>query len=150
MVYFRTPSGKPKGRTENRDCGVVSIMILSMKPSTHDVGTAGEETAVVYLRGLGYGIRERNARFGKHEIDIVAYDRSEKMMVFVEVKTRHSHSAQYPIRMAVDRRKRGALRKAIWKWLQHHKYEGPGRIDVISVSDGKIVEHLINIGSDFS
>lgn len=119
-------------------------------PTTLETGAIGEEIATKYLRGLGYGIRERNVRFGKHEIDIVAYDRSEKMMVFVEVKARRSHSPQYPIRTAVDRRKRGALRKAIWKWLQHHKYEGPGRIDVISVSEGKIVEHIVNIGSDFS
>jgi putative endonuclease len=118
--------------------------------TTHEVGVAGEETAARYLRGLGYIVRERNTRFGKHEIDIVAYDPAEEMIVFVEVKTRRSHSEQYPIHTAVNQKKRRALRKAIAKWIFRHQYEGPGRIDVISVSDGNVVEHIVNVGSDFS
>lgn len=111
---------------------------------------AGEEMAAAYLRRLGYDIRERNTRFGKHEIDIVAYDPAEKMIVFVEVKTRRSHCEQYPIRTAVNQNKRRALRKAIWKWLRHHQYDGPGRMDIISVCQENIVEHLVDVGSDFS
>lgn len=118
--------------------------------TTQETGRIGEEVAAAYLRGLGYDIRERNTRFGQLEIDIIAYDPAEKMIVFVEVKTRRSHCEQYPIHTAVDKRKRRALRKAIWKWLLHHKYDGPGRIDIVSVAQGKIVEHIQDLGSDFS
>ncbi len=94
-------------------------------------------------------MRERNVRFGRYEIDIVAFDRVEKMMVFVEVKTRSNHSFAYPIRTAVDRRKRRAMRLAIARWTLQHDYDGPGRIDLLSVSNGRVIEHLKDLGSDF-
>lgn len=112
-------------------------------------GREGEEVAAAYLQSLGYRIEGRNVRFGRLEIDIIAYDPAEKMMVFAEVKTRTSHSAAYPIHTAVDARKRKALRKAIAKWVNEKKYEGPGRLDLIGVQHGKIVEHIKDLGSDF-
>ena len=117
--------------------------------TTRETGIRGEEIATLYLQNLGYEIRERNVRFGKFELDIIAYDSSEKMMVFVEVKARKTHSEQYPIHTAIDGRKRRALRKAIAHWANKHHYEGPGRTDVISVAGITVVEHIQNIGSDF-
>jgi len=113
------------------------------------VGRTGENIAVQYLIGQGYKIRDRNVRFGRLEIDIVAYDKKRKMMVFVEVKARLNPSSKYPIRTAVDLRKRRALRQAVAKWVNENEYEGPGRIDIICVGSGKIQEHIMDIGSDF-
>ena len=128
-------------------------------PSTRDTGTAltsaratgtqGEDAACVYLQNNGYRILERNTRFGRYEIDVVAEDLAENMIVFVEVKTRASHSEQYPIHTAVNARKRSAMRRAIAHWVVKHAYDGPGRIDIVCVHGGKIVEHLKAIGSDF-
>lgn len=114
-----------------------------------DLGIQGEEIAAKYLLSLGYSVRERNVRFQKLELDIIAFDPSEKMMVFVEVKTRRSHSSAYPIHTAITRHKRSCLRRAIAAWSIRHSYEGPGRIDVVSVSGGRIVEHLRDIGSEY-
>ena len=117
--------------------------------TTQETGINGEETAAVYLMRQRYDVRERNVRFGRYEIDIVAYDRTEKMMVFVEVKARIRHSDAYPIRTAVDARKRRAMRQAIARWTQKHQYDGPGRIDILSVSGPAVIEHLKDLGSDF-
>jgi putative endonuclease len=112
-------------------------------------GKQGEEIAVRYLKELGYEIRERNVRLQRYEIDVVAFDRRRKMMVFVEVKARSHLSPAYPIRTAVDQRKRRALREAVARWVTAHKYEGPGRIDIVSVGKGSVVEHIMDLGSDF-
>lgn len=37
-------------------------------------GNIGEELAEKYLRSLGYEILEKNWRYGKNEIDIIARD----------------------------------------------------------------------------
>lgn len=53
-------------------------------------GRAGEAAAADVLRRNGYEILRSNYRTAEGEIDIVA--RHKKQMVFVEVKTRRSHS----------------------------------------------------------
>lgn len=49
-------------------------------------GRFGEDAAAEYLEHNGYIIKERNIRFGRHELDIIAED--DMYIVFVEVKTR--------------------------------------------------------------
>ncbi len=113
------------------------------------LGRTGEDVAAAYLRARGYVIRERNVRLGRDEIDLVAYDAREKMLVFAEVKTRQRHSAAYPIRTAVTQRKRRAMRRAVAGWVIRHDYDGPARMDVLCVCGGRVTEHLMDIGSDF-
>ena len=120
-----------------------------MMVSTATTGRCGEELAAAYLRSIRFRIRERNVRFGRFEIDIVAYDPTEKMIVFVEVKTRTVADHRYPIRTAIDRRKRKAMKQGIFRWVAHHSYDGPARIDLVCVADTKIVEHIVNIGAEF-
>lgn len=146
MVYESTPKRKPIRETTCGECG---LMLPMQEFHTAVTGREGEDAAVLYLQSKGYDVRERNVYFGRLEIDIVAYDRTEKMMVFVEVKARRRGSLGYPIRTAVDTRKRKALRAAVHRWAVAHRYEGPGRIDIVCVADGRIVDHVVNIGSDF-
>lgn len=146
MVYKSTPKRKSIRKTTNEECGLMPPM---HECDTAIIGREGEDAAVLYLQSKGYDVRERNVYFGRLEIDVVAYDRTEKMMVFVEVKARRRGSLGYPIRTAVDARKRKALRAAVHRWTVAHQYEGPGRIDVVCVADGRIVDHVVNLGSDF-
>ncbi len=124
-------------------------MIAAVKITTAITGAEGEAIAADYLRGIGYRILERNTRFGRYEIDIIAKDPSRAMIVFIEVKSRTGFDPAYPIRTAVNYRKRRALRHAIARWVNLHHYEGAGRIDVISVADGVVIEHLLDLGADF-
>jgi putative endonuclease len=58
----------------------------------HKLGPLGEKIAVKYLKKQGYKILARNFQnnYGKRlgEIDIVAEDKKEQEIIFVEVKTR--------------------------------------------------------------
>lgn len=113
-------------------------------------GQRGEDLATEYLRSLGYRIDGRNVRYGRYEIDIVAYDVAEDMTVFVEVKTRTHHSDAYPIHAALDGRKRRAMRRAVKRYVNEHALDGAGRIDLVSIHDGRVLEHWKDLGSDFS
>lgn len=115
----------------------------------HKRGKDGEDAAVTYLRKIGYRIDGRNLRFGRYELDIVAYDPIHKMMVFVEVKTRARTSDNYPIRSAMTGEKRQSTRKAVGRWAVLHDYRGPGRIDLLCMLNDHVVEHLKDLGSDF-
>ncbi len=50
------------------------------------MGKLGEDTAASYLQTLGYIILDRNWRFSKAEIDIIAKDGN--ILIFVEVKAK--------------------------------------------------------------
>ncbi len=113
------------------------------------LGKEGEAVALRYLMQKQYSVIDCNVRFGRDEIDIVAYDRAERMIVFVEVKTRSHNSSLYPIRTAVNGRKKRCLRRAISKWCIAHVYDGPSRLDVLCVHHGKVVEHLKELGRIF-
>ncbi len=145
MVYFRTPLRKPIQKTPEADYGLMSLMTAS----TQETGRRGELLAVEYLRLQKFQIREQNVRFGRFELDIVAYDPQEKMIVFVEVKTRSRFDERYPIRTAVDRRKRHALQQGIFRWVHHHNYDGPARIDIVCVAENRVVDHIVNTGAVF-
>ncbi len=54
----------------------------------NDLGEKGEDLANTHLIQIGYTILERNLRFRKEEIDIIARIADE--LVIVEVKTRNS------------------------------------------------------------
>lgn len=58
------------------------------------LGEEGEKVAREYLQGKGYAIRDVNWRSGKLELDIVA--QIGTVLVFIEVKTRHSNKYGYP------------------------------------------------------
>jgi putative endonuclease len=57
-----------------------------MSTEKKELGAKGEQLACDYLIGKGYEVLERNWRFGKGELDIVA--RIGQELVIVEVKTR--------------------------------------------------------------
>lgn len=59
-----------------------------MTCSTKNTGKSGEDLAAKILREKGLRIIERNYRFGRGEIDIIARDGST--LVFVEVKSRRN------------------------------------------------------------
>lgn len=113
------------------------------------VGAQGEAAAASYLTRKKWTVLEQNRRFGQEEIDIIAHDPDEAMFVFVEVKSRSSFSPAYPIRTAMTRRKRAALRRAIARWMREQDYDGCARIDLIVVVQNHVVEHLMDLGSEF-
>ncbi|MEK7108412.1 MAG: YraN family protein [Patescibacteria group bacterium] len=97
---------------------------------TRSLGKEGEQMAERYLEKLGYRVLSRNERLVGCEIDLIMKDGEET--VFVEVKTRRSHSMGYP-EESVTPRKRGHIRRAAEAWLLAHG-ERPWRVDVVAIT----------------
>ena len=102
-----------------------------MSTQKQATGQWGEETAARYLESHGYTILERNHHTAHGEIDIVAS--KEAGLVFVEVKTRSSHTFAYP-EDSVTRRKQAHLLSAAEDYLQTHPEAGDSwQFDVIAI-----------------
>lgn len=76
----------------------------------YDLGIQGEDFAASYLASKGYKIVERNWRFGKDEIDIIA--EHDNFLVIVEVKTRSSSNYGNPEEAVGDQKHRSLIRAA--------------------------------------
>lgn len=111
------------------------------------LGREGERRAARFLRQAGYKILYQNFRpTNGGEVDLVCRARSERMLVFVEVKTRSSETYGAPAD-AVDWEKQRRIVQAASEWYalleqqedrdaRHQKKGGPGvtvRFDVIEV-----------------
>jgi len=110
-------------------------------------GTSGEDAAAEYLRNYGYRILERNYRFRRGEIDIVAQDGAT--LVFVEVKARHSKEFGTP-EEGVTYRKRNQLRKIARGYLFDRNIgDRACRFDVIGIEYENGSPHLRHIKDAF-
>lgn len=108
------------------------------------IGDWGEQYAVNYLRLHGYTVKDRNWRFEKCELDVVAATLLD--VVFVEVKTRSydERELEYakPPGSAVNAKKQRLTRLAARRYLLEHPTHKRPRMDVIEIwlqkrTDGK-------------
>jgi putative endonuclease len=115
--------------------------------SSVEVGRRGEQVAVRYLKSRGYRILERNYRWNRAEIDVIALD--GEVLVFVEVKTRGGEEFGTPAR-AVDRRKQNQIARVAAHYLQERRLGGTDcRFDVLALMEapesGKLeINHIEN------
>ncbi|MBD98372.1 MAG: YraN family protein [Verrucomicrobia bacterium] len=96
----------------------------------NEIGERGEHLAANYLIQSGYTILERNWRFHKSEIDIIA--QYEHQLVIVEVKSRSSVLHQQPYE-AVTRAKQSHLISATNAYIEEKECALDCRFDVISI-----------------
>ena len=107
-----------------------------------DFGKQGEEIAVKYLMDKGYEILERNWRNRHKEIDIIAKDGNE--LVVVEVKTRKSNDYGDPD-FAVNKQKQRLLISAANSYIYSNNLDLDTRFDIISIiiKDGNpVIDHI--------
>ncbi len=92
---------------------------------------------------LGYSIIERNWRFRRAEVDIIATDR--QWLVFVEVKSRSGTMYGTP-ETAVTPHKEALLSDAATAYMLEHGYTGEFRFDIVSVlfrlEENPLIEHF--------
>lgn len=106
------------------------IAIFTMG-ANHRLGHLGEDLACLFLQMCGYVCLHRRYRIPAGEIDLVM--KSGNLVVFVEVKTRHSGGAGRPEDF-VTQRKLAILRRAVRHWLANEEPVGRGvRLDVVAV-----------------
>lgn len=95
------------------------------------VGKKGEELALQHLKSANYEPIVCNWRFGRAEVDIIAWSPA-RILVFVEVKTRQHSPFGYP-EEAVSHKKQKLLYEAATEYMYQHNYEGEIRFDIISI-----------------
>ena len=109
-----------------------------------EFGQTGEQIAARYLVDKGFSILEKNYRRGHLEIDLVALDGDE--LVVVEVKSRASDTL-LPPEGAVDHRKRTALIRLANEYVRSHDRKESVRFDIVSVvssPEGVEIKHIEN------
>ncbi|MGE0089948.1 MAG: YraN family protein [Bacteroidales bacterium] len=107
-----------------------------------ELGKEGEERAAQFLINGGFKIKNRNWRFGKNEIDIIA--EKENRLVIVEVKTRTNDYFENP-KEAVTKKKQRFIIKAAEAYIEQFNINLETRFDIISIlnQNGKIeIEHI--------
>lgn len=96
----------------------------------NELGKKGEDIAKKMLSEKGYAIIETNWRFDKDEIDIIAKDGDE--LVIVEVKTRSTEYFGFP-EEAVGSQKEGFLIRATEAYLEENDLDLDTRFDIVAI-----------------
>lgn len=123
-------------RTDNRT--------LEERREALEFGKMGEQMTAKHLTDKGYIILEHNYRRGHLEIDLIALDGDE--LVIVEVKSRAYDNILQP-EAAVDHKKRQALIRLANEYVKSHNRKENVRFDIITVvskEGGAEIKHLKN------
>ena len=110
----------------------------------NELGKKGEQLAVDYLLKHNYTIIERNYRFDKAEVDIIA--NQKEVLAIIEVKTRSTAEFGNP-QDFVKPKQIQRLVKAVNEYVIENDLEVEVRFDIIAiVKTGKSndIEHLEN------
>ena len=105
-----------------------------------ELGRRGEDVAADYVEAQGMRVVERNWRCREGEIDVVALDGDE--VVVVEVKTRSGTGYGHALE-AVTPAKLARLRRLAGAWCQAHPTSTPRgvRIDVVGITVERCAGH---------
>lgn len=101
-----------------------------MEQNTRQKGNAAEEVAEKYLLQKGYRIIARNWYFCHLELDIIAADGDE--LVIVEVKSKFGEPFDHPTE-AISNKKIRQVIEAADNWVQQTDWSGDTRFDLITV-----------------
>lgn len=109
---------------------------------SHRLGIHGEDQACRYLEDKGYTVVERNWRYQRAEIDIIAV--KGNTLVIVEVKTRSTESFGDPVDF-IGREKIETLRKAANAYVNSKRINLEVRFDFIGIVSRKNQEKLRHV-----
>jgi len=114
----------------------------------NELGKKGEQLAVDFLRSKNYDILERNYRFQKAEVDIIALQKD--ILAIVEVKTRSSLDFGEPQDFVKPKQIKNLV-AAVNEYIVEQDLEVEVRFDIIAIvkqNDNNAVtyhiEHLKN------
>lgn len=93
-------------------------------------GNYGERLAATYLEQKGYAILERNYRYRRAEIDIIAQHGDS--LIFIEVKARTHNSYGFP-EEAVDNKKAAMIMMAADQYIYEKQWQSDIRFDIVSI-----------------
>lgn len=96
-----------------------------------ELGKWGEDIACSYVEDKGWRILDRNVTFPRGELDIVAIDKEE--LVVVEVRTRSVGVVMSP-EQSVGPQKICRLVRTGRSYVQEASWNGPWRIDIVGIT----------------
>ena len=132
MALLKFPTHRESSRTQEE------------RRESLEFGKLGEQMTAKYLIDKGYIILEHNYRRGHLEIDLIALDGDE--LVIVEVKSRAYDSILQP-EEAVDHKKRLALIRLANEYVRTHNRKENVRFDIVTIvsnDKGTEIKHLKN------
>ncbi|NNK39353.1 MAG: endonuclease [Winogradskyella sp.] len=112
--------------------------------SHNELGKKGEQLAVDFLVENGYKILERNYRFDKAEVDVIA--KLDEVLAIVEVKTRSTADFGNPQDFVKPKQIKNLV-KAIDEYVTVNSLDVEVRFDIVAIlKRGKnfSIEHLKN------
>ena len=98
--------------------------------SHNQLGKKGEQLAVDFLIENGYDIVERNYRFNKAEVDIIA--QKEDVLAIIEVKTRSTTDFGNPQDFVKPKQIKNLV-KAVDEYVTVNNLEVDVRFDIIAI-----------------
>ena len=110
--------------------------------SHNELGKKGEQLAVDFLIENGYDIIERNYRFNKAEVDIIA--QKEDVLAIIEVKTRSTADFGNPQDFVKPKQIKNLV-KAVDEYVTVNSLDVEVRFDIIAIVKEKKefkIEHL--------
>jgi putative endonuclease len=99
---------------------------------TRPFGQRGEGIAADYLKHQGYTITSTNWRCKHGEIDLIA--RKDDVLIFVEVRTRHSDTVETAFESIVVRKRKKLAALAELYVSMNNLEEMNWRVDVIAIA----------------
>jgi len=110
------------------------VLYFSKMTEHYELGKKGEQLAVNYLINKGYKIVERNWRFQKAEIDIIAT--KDKILISVEVKTRSTNDFGNP-QDFVTPKKIKLMVSAMNEYILNKDLDIELRFDIVAITKDK-------------
>ena len=116
--------------------------------SKNKLGKFGEEKAKEFLDSKGYVLITSNFRNDRAEVDLIFKDEKNKIVIFVEVKTRRNRKFGEP-EESINKSKQNQIKKAAEGFISENDefMDYDLRIDTVSVfMDGKgiTINHIEN------
>ncbi|MEM6687918.1 MAG: YraN family protein [Planctomycetota bacterium] len=101
--------------------------------STASIGHRGEQAAARMLRRKGLNVIAHSESDRAGEIDLIAIDRQQKRIIFVEVKTLATRKPGHPAER-VDQAKQDRVTRAALRYMKRNRILGiKARFDVVAV-----------------
>lgn len=114
-----------------------------------NLGKAGEVAAKKYLEQKGFVLTEANYRFDRAETDLIMKNDKNKIILFIEVKTKASNRFSEPEDSVTHTKAKQMLKSAEGFLSENEQYEEyEKRFDVVSLiyQRGKFeIKHFENI-----
>lgn len=113
---------------------------MTEQKSQHLVtGKKAEDRAALFLMGKEYDIIDRNYRYKRGEIDIIA--RKDNLLIFVEVKFRKGVYFGFPEEAVTEKKARKVIETAE-NFIFENDWKGRIRFDIISLTGDKEIVHF--------